>query len=277
MAKLIEVAAHSYYVYTYGELLEKNKEGEVYDYAMEKAREWMNEGVQTYDWWDYTFEMWKQALDQIGFTDAEIYFSGFSHQGDGACFESSVDAELLLRFMGSKTLSKGCIESTERTGEKEDFWPWLIYEIRGGEYNAETKTHTEQNQPLPYQNHRYDWLAEIACDHISATIKRTEHRYSHEYTCDFEAELDEGSADERGVWIDGENGGYGHWQSAIPEVVETFNDFVKDAEELRRDLCRAIYRYLEIEYEYLISDEAHAESSDANEYMFTIEGEHEIV
>ncbi|MCK5610705.1 antitoxin of toxin-antitoxin stability system [Candidatus Pacearchaeota archaeon] len=40
-----------------------------------------------HDWWD--FEDAKQAAARMGIEIDDIYFSGFSSQGDGACFEGS--------------------------------------------------------------------------------------------------------------------------------------------------------------------------------------------
>lgn len=39
------------------------------------------------DWWEFELEDWKERLEEKGFEEAEIYFSGFSNQGDGACFD----------------------------------------------------------------------------------------------------------------------------------------------------------------------------------------------
>lgn len=42
-----------------------------------------------YDWWDYTYEDAKEIGKLMGIDIDEIYFSGFSSQGDGACFEGN--------------------------------------------------------------------------------------------------------------------------------------------------------------------------------------------
>lgn len=62
------------------------------DHAKEKAREWMRQGhyEDPDTWWaDHIIDEWKEELDKMGFPDADISWSGFSSQGDGASFTSS--------------------------------------------------------------------------------------------------------------------------------------------------------------------------------------------
>ncbi len=60
---------------------------ELDDSAKAKARDWYREGGYDYEWWDYVYEDVTRLLSLAGFRDLKIYFSGFSSQGDGACFE----------------------------------------------------------------------------------------------------------------------------------------------------------------------------------------------
>lgn len=69
---------------------------ELSDKAKEKAREWYRDGQLNYDWWDSVYEQADTAakhlgidIDRKGKHTPAIYFSGFSSQGDGACFEGS--------------------------------------------------------------------------------------------------------------------------------------------------------------------------------------------
>lgn len=44
-------------------------------------------------WWDdFMIEEWQEKLATMGYEDAEIEYSGFSSQGDGACFKAGVNA-----------------------------------------------------------------------------------------------------------------------------------------------------------------------------------------
>lgn len=54
--------------------------------AKERARDWYRQGAFDYEWWDCTFDDARQCLALAGFNIQDIYFSGFSSQGDGAVF-----------------------------------------------------------------------------------------------------------------------------------------------------------------------------------------------
>ena len=69
---------------------------ELNDKAKEEAREWYRDGQLDYDWWDSVYEQADTAakhlgidIDRKGKRTPAIYFSGFSSQGDGACFEGT--------------------------------------------------------------------------------------------------------------------------------------------------------------------------------------------
>ena len=73
------------------------------DSAKEKARQWYREGAFDYDWWEFVYEDAIQCAEIMGIEidtrattrmdgkpgtgQPKIYFSGFSSQGDGACFD----------------------------------------------------------------------------------------------------------------------------------------------------------------------------------------------
>ena len=82
--------------------------------AINSNRSW---SIQDSDWWDSSFESFADAADLFGLDirqtrkslmdgtfrhDPTIYFSGFSSQGDGACFE------------GDYSYKKGALESTKQ-------------------------------------------------------------------------------------------------------------------------------------------------------------------
>lgn len=79
---------------------------ELDDRAKERAREWWCEGALDYDWWEYRYEWLETICNAIGITiddkhgttcggktfrSPAIYFTGFSSQGDGACFSGSYE------------------------------------------------------------------------------------------------------------------------------------------------------------------------------------------
>lgn len=59
---------------------------ELDDSAKETAREWFRSVQLDYDWWDFTTDDAKRLGKTLGIEIDDIYFSGFSSQGDGACF-----------------------------------------------------------------------------------------------------------------------------------------------------------------------------------------------
>lgn len=59
---------------------------ELDDDAKEKAREWYREGSLDYEWWDCAVDDAKTVAALFGLDIDHVYFSGFSSQGDGACF-----------------------------------------------------------------------------------------------------------------------------------------------------------------------------------------------
>jgi hypothetical protein len=48
-------------------------------------------------WYEGTLSTWKGTLESQGYGEPKIFFSGFGSQGDGACFEASVDLIAWLR------------------------------------------------------------------------------------------------------------------------------------------------------------------------------------
>lgn len=74
-------------VYPFSELSEE---------AQEKALESLSDINASHDWYEYTLEEWKEKLSAAGFESADIQFSGFWSQGDGACFDARVDVEKAL-------------------------------------------------------------------------------------------------------------------------------------------------------------------------------------
>lgn len=62
---------------------------ELNDKAKETARVWMREDYPLGDWWESVFEDAKACFGLLGFSIKDIHFTGFSSQGDGACFDGT--------------------------------------------------------------------------------------------------------------------------------------------------------------------------------------------
>lgn len=70
------------------------------DEILDKHRHWNTEHIE---WWDGVYAVFKHDMDAIGIEVERMYFSGFSSQGDGACFEGRVFSwEDFLKSMGYK-------------------------------------------------------------------------------------------------------------------------------------------------------------------------------
>jgi hypothetical protein len=67
-------------VYKFDELTEEQQE---------KVLDNWRQDWPDYEWWDCVEDDFKTICSLIGITVDKIYFSGFSSQGDGACFEGS--------------------------------------------------------------------------------------------------------------------------------------------------------------------------------------------
>lgn len=156
MAKIIQTE-----VFTYAELKEHGDQA-----AIDKAAEWLRECAVSYDWWESVYEIWQSALEQIGFSDPKINFSGFWSQGDGASFTAGIDVEKLATFLAVPPDARKTIAE-----QPLDFRPWIVFKCNG----------------VPAYS-QYRKLVRLA-NYIGAEVRRTSHRYSHKRTCDTYVDL----------------------------------------------------------------------------------------
>ena len=49
---------------------------------------------------DFLVDEFKKELAAIGFEDAQVWYSGFGNQGDGACFDAKVNLEKVCKHLG---------------------------------------------------------------------------------------------------------------------------------------------------------------------------------
>lgn len=52
------------------------------------------------DWHNFTIADWTEKLEQLGFIDPSICFTGFNSQGDGASFTADIDIKLAAQKSG---------------------------------------------------------------------------------------------------------------------------------------------------------------------------------
>jgi hypothetical protein len=188
--------------------------------AIEQERN--TDGYIDYEWWDSTYDMLMEDLKDSGYKNVKIWFSGFWSQGDGACFDGEIDAEIFIK----KWI--------------KDFWPlsWIMKWADFGFY-----------------------------------IKQNNHHYSHKYT----RYIDHESRDDI---MDAAEGELKPFQYNILMALGG-NDYLEkmienlafSIDEDRKDWCDKIYKSLEEEYDYLMSDEAIKEHFEANDAKFNEDGE----
>jgi len=89
----------TYKVFTFNELSK-----EVQSKVLDKHRNW---NVESIDWWDGIYEVFYEDLEEKGFSDCKIWFSGFGSQGDGASFEcKSFDIAKLIQALETRIDNK---------------------------------------------------------------------------------------------------------------------------------------------------------------------------
>ncbi|MBT4332700.1 MAG: antitoxin of toxin-antitoxin stability system [Candidatus Cloacimonetes bacterium] len=76
---------HVHTTYQFDELSDEAKEK-----SIESHYDW---NVDGYEWHEWSFDDFKEVGKILGIEIKDIYFSGFSSQGDGACFEGNYSYE----------------------------------------------------------------------------------------------------------------------------------------------------------------------------------------
>jgi hypothetical protein len=107
-----------------------------------------------HDWWESTYESFKEDMQAKGIQVDDIYFSGFSCQGDGACFEGRVcDWEKFL-----PTIGEGDNPVLMRFAKDT----WSVSVSHSGHYYHENCTHFSMDMPNP-DGEDDDWFIERFC------------------------------------------------------------------------------------------------------------------
>lgn len=199
--------------------------------AKERARDWYRDGDSIdLDTWTY-----REKLESMGFEGVKIYYSGFWSQGDGACFEGTLDNDGLLKFLTyHKMLAQfpKIVRSLKRkTKTVNDLYVSIKIVHGGGHYHHEYMTNTEDNSELQ------DNGSIIDSKYKDEWMKFFEFFDCRAYGGDDGVQ----NAYRKGTWVVNMN--------------------------------KEIYRGLEAEYEYQNSDECVDINLIASEYEFTSEGE----
>ena len=186
-------------IYKFDELSDDSKEN-----ALNELRS--SDGYLQYEWWDHVYDDAKAIGDLMGIEIDKIYFSGFSCQGDGACFE------------GTYSYNKGATLAVKSYAPQDKELHSIVLALQ------------QIQRPMFYG--------------LVAHVKQSGH-YNHEFCTQIDI----------------------HNESEIGDyyVDASVHDGIADA---LRDFMRWIYKQLESEYWYLMSDEAITEDAIANEWEF---------
>lgn len=222
--------------------------GEISRAAYDRSVQAVAEANTDGEWWNFTIGTWTSALSEIGFFDADIRFTGFHSQGDGAVFFSScTHSGRIIGFLSNPPAPENCIGVKDG---KEVFAPWVAHKIN----------------PAPRCD--YSHLLRFADNGgIEIRVERIwGSRYHHENTATVHVDIhvDE-EIDELKSLEYAANGGATDWDGIERELASWINS-------LRVDICNAIYRDLRDEYDYLCSEEAAMEAAEANEWKFDENG-----
>ena len=220
---------------------------ELSDRAKERARDWFREGNGQDEWWDSTYEDVAHIADILGIDirqkpvklmnsstryNPAIYFSGFSSQGDGACFEGRYS------YPGRCTLDPHSLKTKrDKNGKPPNK---LLGEYLGGD-DKQTKAIYEIADSLQdlQRRHFYGLSAQVA--HYD--------RYCHSFSTEISVYKTVGDLD----------------LDISEDVIEALRDCL-------RNFMDWIYRQLEVEWDYMNSDEVVDENILANEYEFDEDG-----
>ena len=107
------------------------------DEILDKHRGW---NVDHTEWYDCVYHDFKRDMGAIGIDVDKMYFSGFSSQGDGACFEGSVDD--WPKFLES--VGYTCPALTALAAES-----WGLSVVHRGHYYHENCTHFTSDMVSP--------------------------------------------------------------------------------------------------------------------------------
>ena len=155
------------------------KFSELNEEAKEKAIENLYDiNVDTEFWHECVIDNFKEDMEKIGFQVDKVYFSGFSSQGDGACFEGKmIDLRLFLlkHKMGNKF--RKFLNYSNDMG--------ISTEHRGHYYHEMCMIVTVSDYALLYSisQERFDsfeeWITETLRDYARGVYKQLEKEYDY--------------------------------------------------------------------------------------------------
>lgn len=225
---------------------------ELSDEAKERARQDWRETNLDYEWWDMVYEDAAQIADILGIdlragkTDdkgMKIFFSGFSSQGDGACFE------------GHYAYAKGCAKKIRAYAPKDI----ELHRIADALVEAQRSANYGLSATMKHRGHYYH----ARCMDVDVDVPISKRR-EEEACAKIQKITDELKPD---------------WVAVVKRTAQFKREYWKDVNDAEqsviqcmRDFADWIYKTLERKHDWLQDDEQIDESIKANECEFTEEG-----
>ena len=209
--------------------------------AQQRARDWYIEGMD-YEWWEGVYEMAKEDGIALGFDIADIQFSGFYSQGDGARWKGAIDVAQWLKANAPDTIGVSA----------------LIALINTGYLPAHTKVSTTHSH----------YCHENTMD--VAELVEVDERLIDSNDLD-EVELEIETMEGQGIF-DGMS--LANIRDLIntddtnPYKLSNLHQLDHDIETTAKQYATKIYQQLREEYEYLCGEEMMLDHFNANDYYF---------
>lgn len=211
------------------------------DEAKEKVKQWWYEHGLWDEWYDDTYERFKEEGYALGFNIGRINFSGFYSQGDGACWSGQIDIVAWLR-----SHCEDCIAL--------EAWYQLIQE-----------GWTEKHIPIGFGSNHYSHSGTMSCSYWDGMIGDPDSIKDLEP----EHQLMQQESIFKGMnALDLLN-----IITSSDFEFKSMSDIAEAVEESARDYADELYKQLREEYEYLTSEKNLIESCEANDWQFNNEGE----
>ena len=208
--------------------------------AKEKAREWFRQGALDHDWWDYIYDDFTTIATALGFTIGERSGTHYNKRNK----QDVTTTEQKIWFSGFCSQGDGaCFEGTWKAEHcKLD---------KLTDHLGNLAKHPDKELVRIARE-----LAAFATEHPTFYAVLTHRgRYCHKHEIEFDCE-------EMPVGTDDEN---------CDDLVT--KESQEEFEELARDLMEWLYRQLEQEHDYRLSDEAVDEDITGNQYEFFQNGQ----
>lgn len=149
--------------YSFDELSEEAQQN-----AIDNTRN--SEGYLDHEWWDFTYEDFKECLAILGF-DVDLkqtYFSGFCSQGDGAAFTAEYEYKkgwkAALKSQNGKEDLEKLLDIGERLQEEQKK---SFYKLTAKTEPWDHRTYSQRTEVQHY-DHEYDGITseqeEAICD-----------------------------------------------------------------------------------------------------------------